>query len=442
MGEKTTTGARLGIAYDIGTTTLVGYLIDLSTGAEIAESACLNPQAREGSDVISRLCAVAGEGEPATRRLQQNLVRGLNGILRRCLYKTGRVEEDVKTIVAVGNPAMIHFLLGVSTRTLTEAPYDPAFRDAQVVRATSLGLHVDIDATLHTLPLVDGYVGADTVAMTLAELQETEGDTVLALDVGTNGEVVLRHDGKLWCASAAAGPAFEGGNIQQGMRAEPGAITAVAIEGTDGEAGLRITSVAGAPPRGICGSGLIDAVAVLLDAGVIEEGGKLTPEPPDRWQLRMEEVNDVISGKPLKAVRLAKQVEGSEGNGVLLTQRDIRELQLAKGSIRAVEEALLKEAGIGWDDVDRVLLAGAFGSFVRVESAIRIGLLPRLPLERIESVGNAAGIGAKLALRSRAEFRRAEELASRMTHVPMAGNAHYEEAFIENIGFEAATSPA
>ncbi len=420
----------LGMAFDIGTTTLVGYLVDLATGEELAWAARLNPQVVFGDDVVSRLC-FAMEQPNGLRQLQQAVARGMNEIVAECCQSAKVAPADIYELVCVGNTAMLHLLLGVNPEPIALAPYVPVFNDAITVEAWRLGLRAHPNAVVTTLPCVAGYIGADTVAMVLTHLPDPDGAPTVAIDIGTNGEIVVRSQGHYWCASAAAGPAFEGGRITQGMRAERGAVAQVSIERTDARVWLQVQTVGNALPKGLCGSGLIDAVAALLELGLVDETGRFQDHIPE-WQHRFLSLNGQ------KAFQLVAPHLSEPPTGILLSQRDVRELQLAKGSIRAVTEVLLKTAGLSWDEVERVIIAGAFGMFVNLRSAVRIGLLPPLPLERFDPVGNAAGAGAKLALRSIAERQRARTLAQRMRHIPMTGNPDYEEALMEFIGFPAA----
>jgi len=417
----------LGMAFDVGTTTLVGYLIDLGTGQELAYAARLNPQVQFGDDVVSRLC-FAMENPNGLRQLQQAVVRGMNEIIAECCQIANASPSDICELVCVGNTSMLHLLLGVNPEPIALAPYVPVFNEPVTVEAWKLGLRIHPNGFLTTLPCVAGYIGADTVAVVLTHLHEPDGEPVVALDIGTNGEIVVRNKGKYWCASAAAGPAFEGGRIYQGMRAERGAIAQVFVEWTNAKVWLRVQTLGGTLPRGICGSGLIDAVAALLELGIVDETGRMNDDLSE-WQERLLSVNGQ------KAFQLVSPELSERNEGIVLSQRDIRELQLAKGSIRAVTEVLLQAAGLKWEEVSQVIVAGAFGVFVNLKSAQRIGLLPPLPMERFFIVGNAAGAGAKLALRSVEERRRAVELARKMTHVPMTGNPDYEEALMEFIGF-------
>lgn len=417
----------LGMSFDIGTTTLVGYLLDLEKGREITNAARLNPQVQFGDDVISRLC-FAMQQSNGLKRLQQAVVRGMNEIIAECCKEADVASTEIYEIVCVGNTAMMHLLLGVNPEPIALAPYVPVFNEPIAVEAWRLGLKIHPNGILTTLPCVSGYIGADTVAVVLTHLHEPEGEPAVTLDIGTNGEIVVRYKGQYWCASAAAGPAFEGGRIYQGMRAEIGAVAQVLVERSDSNVWLRVSTLGGKPPKGICGSGLIDAVAALLELGIIDESGRIKSDLPE-WSDR------ILSFNGQKAFQLVSPQSSERHEGIVLSQKDVRELQLAKGSIRAVTEVLLKFANLNWGEVSKVIVAGAFGVFVNLESAKRIGLLPPLPRNQFDVVGNAAGAGAKLALKSVKERLKARELANKMKHVPMTGNFAYEEALMEFIAF-------
>lgn len=427
MPRSESTCPLLGIAFDIGTTTLVGYFIDLESSKELTYAARLNPQVQFGDDVVSRL-HYALQQPNGLRQLQQAIVKGMNEIIAECCQVANVTPTDIYELVCVGNTTMLHLLLGVNPEPIAFAPYVPVFNEPVTVEAQRLGLKIHPNGILTTLPCVAGYIGADTVAVVLTHLYEPDEEPTVALDIGTNGEIVVRHQGRYWCASAAAGPAFEGGRIYQGMRAERGAISQVSVERTDSNVWLRIQTLGGTYPKGVCGSGLIDAVAALIELGIVDETGRMNDELPE-WRERFLTINGQ------KAFQLVPPQLSERSEGIVLSQRDVRELQLAKGSIRAVTEVLLQVAGLQWEKVSRVIIAGAFGFFVNLTSAQKIGLLPPLPMERFFTVGNAAGAGAKLALRSTVERKRAIELARKMTHVPMTGNLAYQEALMEFIGF-------
>ncbi|WP_050742276.1 ASKHA domain-containing protein [Symbiobacterium thermophilum] len=413
------TGRSLGFALDVGTTGIAGALLDLRTGEELAVHASLNPQAVYGADLMTRL-SHAIQGEEQKGELTRLVRDAAQALLGRLLGKAGARPEEVTAASLVGNTAMHHLFLGLPVEQLAVAPYTPAVTEGRVFEVPGF-------PALYALPVIAGFVGADTVAAALAAGLDAGEETVLLVDVGTNGEVLLRHAGRLYACSAPAGPAFEGGEISQGMRAGPGAIEAVRFDGRD----LVVTVIPGGPrstagggggsgteaARGICGSGLLDAAAALLEAGLMDETGRLTHAGPAAHRL----------AEGGRAVALAP--------GVQLTQKDLRSLQLAKGAIRSGIEVLLRVAGIGPARLDKVLLAGAFGNYLRRESAVATGLLPPVDPGRIQPIGNAAIAGAKLALLSRSARDRAEALARGARFVELATHPDFEEVFMEALNF-------
>lgn len=415
-----------GAAVDIGTTTVVAYLVDLLTGEQLGAAAAHNEQGRRGADVISRIeyCNTQCGGLDELRDLALDTV---NRVIAQAVAKCDCRAEDVYEVTVVGNTTMNHLLLGLDPRHLAQAPYVPANTRALEMSPAEAGIVMHPGGNVFCLPVIAGFVGADTVGVLLAtELTERDHPT-LAVDIGTNGEVALWSGEKLLVASCAAGPAFEGAQIEHGMRAAPGAIEHVAL----GNGALHIETIDGAPPVGICGSGLFDAMAVLLELGAVEPSGRFVDGAPD---------GDV---DPAARERLVG--EGNErrfifahdetGGPIHLSQRDVRELQLAKGAVRAAIELLLDLAGLGAADLDEVLLAGAFGNYINPASALRMGLLPRTPVERIKGVGNAAGAGALLALVSTDERARAVELAAAAEHVELSRRPDFQTAFMETMLF-------
>ncbi|WP_374712730.1 ASKHA domain-containing protein [Symbiobacterium terraclitae] len=397
----------LGFALDVGTTTLAGALLDLRTGEELAAHAVANPQAVFGADLMSRL-AHALQGEERREELTRQVREAALGLLERLLSKAGARRDEVLAATLVGNTAMHHLFLGLPVDDLAVAPYTPSLLEGQTFNLPGF-------PPLYALPNIAGFVGADAVGAALAAgLDEGDG-TVLLVDVGTNGEVLLRRGERLYACSAPAGPAFEGGEISQGMRAGPGAIEAVQFDGTD----LSVTVIPGpgGTVRGICGSGLLDAAAALRQAGLLDWRGRFTATGPAAHRIAPDG----------RAVELAPAVR--------LTQQDVRALQLAKGAIRTGVDLLLQEAGIGAGALDEVLLAGAFGNYLRRESAVAVGLLPPVPPERIRPVGNAAIAGAKLVLLSRSARARAEALARSARFVELATHPAFEEVFMEALNF-------
>jgi uncharacterized 2Fe-2S/4Fe-4S cluster protein (DUF4445 family) len=395
----------LGLAVDVGTTTVVAYLLDLDAGKVLAVPAAANPQSRHGDDVISRI-AYANDVEPGLGELGGLVRTQIEHLLDECCAQAGVSKADVCEVLAVGNTTMLCLLLGVPPRHIAHAPYIPPFTSAQRTR----GLWDGVD--LVTLPVVSAYVGADTVGVMLAEeLDRVDGPT-LAIDIGTNGEIVLAAPGRILACSAAAGPAFEGAHISQGMRAASGAIDHVWMEGGD----LAVSTIDGGGPVGVCGSGLADAVAVFLEEGAVDDTGRLlTPREAEHAGSRLTE--RIEQGAAGTRCRISDQV--------WVTQKDIREVQLAKGAIRAGCEILMREMGIGSSDLAHVVLAGAFGSYLSPYSAVRLGLLPPVGVEIVEPVGNAAGSGAILALLSVAERRRAVEIAERTEHIELSARPEF-----------------
>ena len=369
---------NLAVAFDLGSTTVVGALLDVRTGEVLATAFRANPQVDYGADVLSRVKAVVDD-PTLLATLQASVVKAINEIL----FELGDgVAPQVSLIVAAGNSIMEHILLGVSPKSFATVPYRPVFKEARYSEASTLGIDALPGVNLYTFPIIGGFVGGDTVAAILKLALQSAKETSLMIDIGTNSEIVLSHNGTVYAASAAAGSAFEGGEIGSGMSAQKGAIESVRVD--NGE--LKLEVIGDVAPRGICGSGLLDAVAALVKAGVIESTGRIK-DP--------EEVETGLSSK----VR-ASEGDVSEGNRVILnagpsgeialSQADIRSLQTAKGAIRAGVGVLLKKASIGPEEVDRVYLAGAFGSNLKKEGLETTGLLDVCWHDRLEVVGDAA----------------------------------------------------
>ncbi len=417
-----------GIAFDLGTTTVAGYLIDLNTGHEVAVAGAMNPQIAYGDDLVSRINFAMTEpgGLDILRRAASDV---LNKVARQLYELEGIDGHSVYEVTLVGNTCMTHLFLGLDVSHLGVAPFVPSVCQAMVLRGDDSGLDVNPGARIHVLPNVAGFVGSDLVGVVLATLREDEDHTRLAVDVGTNGEMALVHKGQLYSCSAAAGPAFEGARISCGMRGSSGAIDSVKI--TDK---VYITTVDDRRPIGLCGSGLVDVVAELLRIGIIDPTGRMLSAEevehlPQAVRERLIVVDDAVE------FILATEQEAGRRDPITLTQRDVRELQLAKGSIRAAIETLLKTAGATADDLSEIVLAGAFGNYIRVENAIAIGLLPPISIEKIKAAGNAAGVGAKLALISVKERERAAILAERIEHIELASHQEYHKQFMDQMLF-------
>ncbi len=416
-----------GAAVDLGTTTVVGYLFDLETGEYLASAASYNPQARHGADVVSRINYAMTNSHGLTD-LHQEAVGVVNDVIAQAAHQAGVGLDDIYEVTLVGNTCMHHLFLGVDPRHLGQSPYVPSLTELVNAEARDIGLDVHPSANVAVLPVIAGFVGADTVGLILAGELTERPHAAMAVDIGTNGEVALWNGRDLLVASCAAGPAFEGAQIQHGTRAMPGAIERVEVR--DGD--LLAITIGGLPAVGICGSGLFDAVAVLLELGAVDSMGRLVAAEglPEALARR-------VSGEgPSRQVLLAAADESGDGRPVVLTAHDIRQVQLAKGAVRAAVELLLAEAGLTAEDLGEVLLAGAFGNYVNPRSILRIGLLPpSVPEERVHGVGNAAGAGAALALLSLAEREKAVELAHQAQHLELFTSIKFQEVFAEAMLF-------
>jgi uncharacterized 2Fe-2S/4Fe-4S cluster protein (DUF4445 family) len=402
----------LGLAVDLGTTKLAGYLVDLETGQTLAMAGAMNPQISYGEDVMARI-AYAMEGEEQAAILREVVAGAVNDLARNFCNQSGHLPEEIVEAVVVGNTAMHHLFLGLPVRQLGLAPYLPAVSDTLDVKAREVGLEMAPGGYVHLLPIIAGFVGADHVAMILStQIAESDG-MVLGLDIGTNTEVVLRANGRLISCSTASGPAFEGAHIKDGMRAAKGAIERLSITAS----GVEYQTIGDAPPVGLCGSGVLDAVAQLRQLGVLDERGNMGDHPRVR---RTDHGPEFV---------LVAAEEGENGREVVITRGDVGEIQLAKGAIRAGINILLDEVGLSEQDIDRVIIAGAFGTYIDVSSAITIGMFPPLPVERFNQVGNAAGMGAKLALVSREQRARAAEIARQVEYIELTNDKRFVDEF-------------
>ena len=395
------------LAFDIGTTTLACYLLDGESGGELAVSSMLNPQAPYGADVITRIqAAMGGELEALGRVLRDGMSRQIQEVCGRA----GVDAEEISVVSVVGNPCMQQMFLGIPVDNLAAVPFAPALTRAETRPAGPL-LPLCPNASLLVTPDISGYVGADTIGCVLSTgLYESE-EAVLLVDIGTNGEMVLGGKRGMVACAAAAGPALEGASIRFGMRGAAGAIDRVWLE----DGALRCSVIGGGEAAGICGSGLIDAAAAALDAELLNRRGRIQTE-------------DLVDGG--RVIRLT--------GSVYLTQEDVRQLQLAKGAIAAGVELMAEQMGLAWEQIGRVLLAGAFGSSLRPESACRIGLLPAPLLGKIQVVGNAAGSGAKMLACGQPGLELAQELAERITFLELAELPAFRRAFARNMCFDAA----
>ncbi len=412
----------LGLAVDLGTTKIASYLVDLETGATLASRGVMNPQIAYGEDIVARM-ALAQKSPDEAERLQRLVVEALDeAAADMCAEADASTVEIVESVV-VGNTAMHHLFLRLPVGQLSRSPYVPVVVSPLDIRSCDLGLHFAPAATMHLLPNIAGYVGADHVAMLLATgVAKSEG-VVLAIDIGTNTEVCLANHGTLTSVSCASGPAFEGAHIRHGMRAAPGAIEHLRLLGDQ----IEFQTIGSRPPVGLCGSGILDALAQLTLAGVVDASGRMGEHPRVRGDGPAREFVLVGDDEP---------ADSSPQDGrpaITLTQKDVRELQLAKGAMRTGINVLLERNGLVAEDIDQVIIAGAFGTYVNVDSAITIGMLPRLPLDRFHQVGNAAGMGAKQVLISRTRRAEAHAIAKQVGYVELATTPNFARAFAQSM---------
>ncbi len=404
---------RLGFAADLGTTKVAGYLIDLKDGRVLSSRGVMNPQISYGEDVMARI-SYAMEDTQHEATLSRVIRQVFNDMIAEMCTEVGAQPDDVADAVIVGNTAMHHLFVGLPVRQLGLAPYVAAVSDAMDIKARDLDLDLAPGAYVHLLPNIAGFVGADHVAMLLATGIYKTDRAVAGLDIGTNTEVALRANGRLLTCSTASGPAFEGAHIRDGMRASEGAIERVLLE--NGQ--IEYQTIGEVPPIGLCGSGILDAVAQLYKQGIVDRRGAIQPVHP--------RVRETENGREFI---LVDKGDSGSGREIVVTRGDIGEIQLAKGAMRAGLNILLEEAGLAESDLNQVVIAGAFGSYIDVNSAVSIGMFPQLPLERFVQVGNAAGMGARMALVSREQRREAALIAAQAEYVELTNAPEFTEAF-------------
>jgi uncharacterized 2Fe-2S/4Fe-4S cluster protein (DUF4445 family) len=420
---------KFGLAIDIGTTSVVTTLMELESGEQLAAVSSLNPQAVFGGDLMSRI-AFAQFDPGNLRKLQTRIIGLLNQHIEQITRESGVLAKWIYKVVIVGNTCMHHLLLGIDPSYVGLAPYAPVVRQPLVLPARELFLKLSPEARVCLLPLVAGFVGADAVAVALATRLDESPALRIAVDIGTNGEVLLGSRERLWACSAPAGPALEGAQIRHGMRAAIGAIDRVEVAAGD----LRLHTIGDAAAQGLCGSGLVDAVAALLDLGVLDWTGLIDVDGRDRLPAPIR-ARVLMRGEE-RLVVLARVGEHGAEREITLTQDDVRQVQLCKGAIASGVAMLQHVAGVPTDRVDELMLAGGFGNYLSVRSALRIGLIPPgLPESRIRYVGNAAALGAQLALVSEAERARAEVIARRIEHVSLAAHPDFESIFVDCMNF-------
>lgn len=409
--------SSFGVAVDIGTTKLAIFLVDLADGALIFADGMMNPQIRYGEDVISRM-HYASQGHKELAEIQESVVGGINDLLERGLGDTAIDRRDLYELVAVGNTAMHHLFVGIDVKSLGLSPYPAGIGDPYELKARELGVNINPSGNVYVLPNVAGFVGADAIADILASrLHEMERLTLL-MDVGTNTEVMLGNRDGIWSASTASGPAFEGAHIKCGMRAASGAVERVKI---DPDFEVHYKTIEDKSARGICGSGIIDAIAEALKSGVIDTSGKIIPR--EHRRLKGE-------GSSREFVIAFKEETSTGKEDIVLSQGDIREIQKAKAAMYAGYVTLMSKGGFQKGDLSEIIIAGAFGNYIDPESASTLGMIPEIPLERVSFLGNAAGSGARMCLKSLASRQEATEIAKKMRYVELAAEPIFEEEYI------------
>lgn len=421
--------AGYGAAFDIGTTTVVGMLWDLQSGAQVCSCARTNPQNEFGMDVISRI-NFCGEDGTKLQILREKIIGCLNDCLAELCAKSGAEAGTIFKAAVCGNTTMSHIFAGFSPVSLASVPFAPAYQGMLELSAGESGLNLSKRGKVLVLPNIAGHVGGDiTAGIAASRLLTAEALTVF-IDIGTNGEIALSDGRNKYACSTAAGPAFEGASVLHGMRAAAGAIEKVLIE--DGEVFYR--TIGECEPQGICGSGIIDAIAQMLKNRLINPSGRLIcAEDVDPLKLDKTLKDRLISEGKERQFILARK---AGGESITVTQSDIREIQLAKGAVAAGMRLLLGQAGKTAEDIDRLIVAGAFGSCIDKESAAAIGLLPKIDPEKIVFAGNAAGAGVSMALMSEEELRTAVRVPNEVVHVELADHPDFQDVYLDSMGFE------
>jgi uncharacterized 2Fe-2S/4Fe-4S cluster protein (DUF4445 family) len=422
----------IGLAIDIGTTTVVGYLTDLRTGEVLSVDSMMNPQVMFGEDVMARITYAMSHKE-GLRKMNESIINGLNKIIKNATKKVGLKPDDVLELVLVGNTAMHHIFLGINPEPVGLSPFPPTAQRSIDVKARDMGLIAAKGANVHTLPIEAGFVGADNMGVVLAVEPHKSKEILLIIDIGTNGEIVLGNRDRLLSTSCATGPAFEGAQIKFGMRAAPGAIERIKIDPKTLEVRFKVIgndswhteSEGMAEAKGICGSGIIEAISEMFRAGITKKNGTFNSESKTP-RLRKNE-------KGQFEFVIAWKHETSIGKDISVTLSDVRAMQLAKGALYTGCKTLMKRMGI--DEVDKVILAGAFGSYIDREAAMVIGMFPDCDLKKVVAVGNAAGDGARIALLNQGIRKEANKVAKKITYIELTVDPDFQKEFMQAMYF-------
>jgi len=422
--EAGSTSHRLyGVAVDIGTTKLACYLVDLNTGEILAITSAPNPQIPYGEDVISRI-TFSSESPQSLAELQKVVVDEINRLVSTACEEAGVKAEEVYDMAVVGNTAMHHIFLNLNPKYVSLSPFPAVIGGSLNVKARSLGVLISKGAYVHTEPCVAGFVGADAVADMLATEIYRLNELSMCIDIGTNTEIMLGDERKLMACSCASGPAFEGAHIKHGMRAATGAIERIFIDPESLE--VTYKTIEDAKPRGLCGSAIVDVIAEMLKAKVIDHSGKVNTELKSA-RLRVKEM------VPELVIAWGNETEG--GNDIAVTQRDVREIQLAKAAIYTGASILMKKMGVTASGIKHIFIAGAFGTYVDPRSAKVIGMYPDVPLDRVKFAGNTAGSGARMTLKSVKARKLAEEIRAKVEYLELGADPEFEGEFTNALFF-------
>ncbi|WP_099189086.1 ASKHA domain-containing protein [Tepidibacter mesophilus] len=416
------------VAFDIGTTTIVGYLLDGKTGEELCVVSMLNPQSKFGADVIMRSHYAIEHG---VHNLSSLIRKALNDLIEESVNKSGISKSKIYLISIVGNTCMHHLLLGISPQSLVHSPYNASLSEGLILNARDYDITINNNGKLIMLPNIAGFVGADTVGVLIATEFHKLDALTLVIDIGTNGELVMGNKDRMITCSTAAGPAFEGAKIQCGMRGAEGAIDHVGFNADK----LEYTTIKGAKPIGICGSGLIDIIANLFKVGIIDDSGKLCSAREIEGSSKIDNCNRIVEIDGMKCFVIVFENESGNGEKIFLSQKDIREVQLAKGAISAGINLMAEKLEIELSDIQQVFIAGAFGNYMSPQSACDIGLIPSCLRNKIKPIGNAAGQGSKICALNKYEYKTSLKIARDIEFLELATNPNFQEYFIDELEF-------
>ncbi len=425
-----TTGKNYGIAVDIGTTTVVAYLIDLNTGKTLDAASGLNTQKSHGQDVISRINYTL-QHDGGIEHLRKRIINQINSMIWDLSENSKIAIENIYSIALAGNTTMMHLAAGLPPGNIATVPFIPVAQNRMTFLADDLGFGIPKGASAYLLPSISGYVGADIVAATLSSGLYFGDAFSLLIDIGTNGEIVLGNRDGLLCCSTAAGPAFEGATIKHGVGGITGAINSVKLE----DQKITYTTITDSRPVGICGSGIVDVMALLLQCGAVDDTGRMLGKDELSENSSCDIAPYLTESDDQPAVTLVDGAQTENGEAMLLTQKDVREIQLAKASIAAGIMTLVKRSGKQIQDIDVVYLAGGFGSFIDKKSAVRIGLIPAVLEDKIQVIGNAAGTGAVLSLISEACIAECDRIAKNAEYVELSSSPEFQDEYVNNMFF-------